>query len=175
MKLTPKQTKLFNQITSEESKPIYVQGSVQSGKTFVIALSLIRYTELLYEYDPNTRYNGAIVGWDLQTLKGNIVEPLQSFLDMAGLTNGVDYELKYGSNDKYFKYLNMKFYFFGFNTQLSFNRILGRPLLFVWIDESARIYSQNTLQKSFDEFPRQTSVIRWTPIQKDNTFIQCRG
>jgi PBSX family phage terminase large subunit len=160
MKLTPKQTKLFNQITSEESKPIYVQGSVQSGKTFVIALSLIRYTELLYEYDPETKYNGAIVGWDLQTLKGNIVEPLQNFLDMAGLTNGVDYDLKYGSNDKYFKYLNMKFYFFGFNTQLSFNRILGRPLLFVWIDESARIYSQSTLQQSFDEFPgRQASFV----------------
>jgi len=160
MKLTPKQTKLFNQIASEESKPIYVQGSVQSGKTFVIALSLIRYTELLYEYDPETKYNGAIVGWDLQTLKGNIVEPLQNFLDMAGLTNGVDYDLKYGSNDKYFKYLNMKFYFFGFNTQLSFNRILGRPLLFVWIDESARIYSQSTLQQSFDEFPgRQASFV----------------
>ena len=160
MKLTPKQTKLFNNIVEPVSSEIYVQGSVQSGKTFVIALSLLEYTKRLYEYDKETKYNGAIVGWDLQTLKGNIVEPLQNFLDQLGYKNGVEYELKYGSNDKYFKFLNMKFYFFGFNTQLSFNKVLGRPLLFVWIDESARIYSQSTLQESFDEFPgRQLSYV----------------
>lgn len=160
MKLTPKQARLFNNIVEPVSSEIYVQGSVQSGKTFVIALSLIEYTKRLYEYDKENKYNGAIVGWDLQTLKGNIVEPLQNFLDQLGYRNGVEYELKYGSNDKYFKFLNMKFYFFGFNTQLSFNKVLGRPLLFVWIDESARIYSQSTLQESFDEFPgRQLSYV----------------
>ena len=160
MKLTPKQARLFKTIIEPISSEIFVQGSVQSGKTFVIALSIIEYTKELYKYDPETKYNGAIVGWDLQTLKGNIVEPLQNFLEQAGYKNGIDYDLKYGSNDKYFRFLNMKYYFFGFNTQLSFNKVLGRPLLFVWIDESARIYSQNTLQESFDEFPgRQLSYV----------------
>lgn len=93
---------------------------MQSGKTFVIALALIEYTKKLYEYDPETRYNGAIVGWDLQTLKGNIVEPLQNFLDIAGYKNGIDYELKYGNGDKYFKYLNMKYYFFRFQHATEF-------------------------------------------------------
>lgn len=160
MRLSRKQTKLLERILEPVPSDIYVQGSVQSGKTFVIALSLIEYTKNLYKYDPEGKYNGAIVGWDLQTLKGNIIEPLQNFLDMAGYTNGIDYDLKYGTNDKYFKFLNMKFYFFGFNTQLSFNKVLGRPLLFVWIDESARIYSQSSLQKSFDEFPgRQLNFV----------------
>lgn len=61
MKLTPKQTRLFNKIVAAESNEIYVQGSVQSGKTFVIALSIIEYTKRVYEYDKNTKYNGAIV------------------------------------------------------------------------------------------------------------------
>ena len=129
-------------------------GSVQSGKTFVIALSLIDYAKRLYEYDSDTKYNGAIVGWDLDTLKGNIVEPIENFMQDLGYIKGVNYQLKFGGNDKYFEFLNIRFYFFGFNTKLSFNKVLGRPLLFVWIDESARIYSNSTLQQSFDEFPR---------------------
>ena len=82
------------------------------------------------------------------------------FLDQANFKNGKDYELKFGNNDQYFKFLNMTFYFFGFNTKLSFNKILGGPLLFVWIDEAARIYSNSTLQESFDEIPgRQMSFV----------------
>lgn len=54
----------------------------------------------------------------------------------------------------------MTFYFFGFNTKLSFNKILGGPLLFIWVDEAARIYSNSTLQESFDELPgRQMSFV----------------
>ena len=160
MKLTPKQTKLLQCITEPKPSEIYVQGSVQSGKTFVIALSIIKYTQELYEYDPNTKYNGAIVGWDLDTIKGNIVEPLQNFMDELGYKKGINYELKFGGNDKYFEFRNVRYYFFGFNTKLSFNKVLGRPLLFVWIDESARIYSNSTLQQSFDEFPgRQLSYV----------------
>lgn len=160
MKLTPKQIKLHNKIIEPISSEIYVQGSVQSGKTFVIALSLIDYTKCVYEYDSETKYNGAIVGWDLDTLKGNIVEPLQNFMNQLGYIKGIHYDIKFGGNDKYFEFLNMRYYFFGFNTKLSFNKILGRPLLFVWIDESARIYSNSTLQESFDEIPgRQTSFV----------------
>lgn len=135
-------------------------GSVQSGKTFVIDLSLIDYAKCLYEYDPVTKYNGAIVGWDLDTVKGNIIEPLENFMKELGYIKGINYELKFCGNDKYFEFLNIRFYFFGFNTKLSFNKVLGRPLLFVWIDESARIYSNSTLQQSFDEFPgRQLSFV----------------
>ena len=148
MKLTPKQTKLLQCITEPKPSEIYVQGSVQSGKTFVIALSIIKYTQELYEYDPDTKYNGAIVGWDLDTIKGNIVEPLQNFMEELGYKKGVNYELKFGGNDKYFEFRNVRYYFFGFNTKLSFNKVLGRPLLFVWIDESARIYSNSTLQRT---------------------------
>ena len=54
----------------------------------------------------------------------------------------------------------MTFYFFSFNNKLSFNKILGGPLLFIWVDEAARIYSNNTLQESFDELPgRQMSFV----------------
>ena len=148
MNLTPKQTKLHDTILKEHSDEIYVQGSVQSGKTYVIAFSLIEYTRKVFEYDPNTKYNGAIVGWDLDTLKGNIVDVIQNFMNEEfNYTKGTDYELKFGGNDKYFEFLNMRYYFFGFNTKLSFNKILGKPLLFVWIDESARIYSNSRITK----------------------------
>ena len=70
-------------------------------------------------------------------------------MNELGYQKGIDYELKFGGNDKYFEFLNMKYYFFGFNTKLSFNKILGKPLLFVWIDESARIYSNSTFNRTF--------------------------
>lgn len=160
MILSRKQTNLLNRIVEPEESEIYVQGSVQSGKTYVIALSIIEYTKKVYEYNAKEKYNGAIVGWDLDTIKGNIVDVLQNFMNELGYVKGTDYELKFGGNDKYFEFLNMRYFFFGFNTKLSFNKILGKPLLFVWIDESARIYSNSTLQSSFDEFPgRQLSYV----------------
>lgn len=69
MKLTPKQTKLFETIVEPKASEIYVQGSVQSGKTFVIALSIIEYTKRLYEYDSETKYNGAIVRLGFANIK----------------------------------------------------------------------------------------------------------
>ena len=160
MKITPKQNKLRNKILEPGVDEIFVQGSVQSGKTFIITKSVIDYAAEVYKYDSDTKYNGAIIGWDLDALKRNIVTPLENFLDELGYKKEKDYELKFGGSDKYFKIFNMTFYFFGFNTKLSFNKILGGPLLFVWIDESARIYSNNTLQESFDEIPgRQMSFV----------------
>lgn len=147
MTLSPKQEKLRDCILEPGDKEIYVQGSVQSGKTFVIDFSLIEYSYALYEYDPNEKYYGGIVGWDLDTLKGNIVEVLQSHLDRFNYEKGTDYELKFGGNDKYVELWNIRYYFFGFNTKLSFNKVLGKPLIFVWIDESARIYSNSRFTK----------------------------
>lgn len=157
MKLSTKQLKLINDIEAQDVPDISVLGSVQSGKTFSIALGVILYASALHKYDNSRQYNGAIIGWDLDTLKGNILEPLQAWLNEFGYVKDKDYVLKFGGNDKYFQIWNVRFYFFGFNTKLSFNKILGRPLIFVWIDESARIYSQLSLQESFDEIPRKTS------------------
>ena len=147
MKLSKKQSLLLNRIVEPIPNEIYVQGSVQSGKTFVITLSLLKYAAELNKYDSETEYNGAIIGWDLNSIKRNIIKPLKIFLEQAGLKAGVDYELKFGNNEQYFKFLNMTFYFFGFNTKLSFNKILGGPLLFIWIDEAARIYSNSRLAR----------------------------
>ena len=159
MILSTKQIKLINDIKAPNVPELSVLGSVQSGKTHSICLAVIMYASELHKYDNSRMYKGAIIGWDLDTLKGNIVEPLQAFLDAFGYIKDKDYVLKFGGNDKYFQIWNIRFYFFGFNTKLSFNKILGRPLIFVWVDESARIYSQLSLQESFDELPRKTSFI----------------
>ena len=60
----------------------------------------------------------------------------------------------------------MKFYFFGFNNKLSFNKILGKPLIFCWVDESARIYSNDSLQESFDEIPGRMMSYAGHPFYK---------
>ena len=65
----------------------------------------------------------------------------------------------------------MKFYFFGFNNKLSFNKILGKPLIFCWVDESARIYSNDSLQESFDEIPgRMMSYARHPFYKRIDSF-----
>lgn len=158
MKLSKKQNQLRNDITSENVPEIYVLGSTQSGKTFIIAEALIEYAEKLYQYDPSKQYYGAIVGWTIETLKGNIVEVLEMHLKNFGLINGKHYDLKWNSDDKSLSIYNLKIFFFGFNNVKSFNKILGKPLILEWIDESARIYSIKELQASFNEFPgRQMS------------------
>lgn len=142
-------------------------GSVQSGKTFIITLAgLIEYAQKLNEYDGETNYYGAVVGWDLDTLKGNIINVLEMQLDLLHLQKDKDYELKFGGNDKYFKIYNMTYFFFGFNTKLSFNKILGRPLIFEWVDEAARIYGNLQLQQSFDELPGRQSSFAGHPYKK---------
>ena len=161
MILSKKQLNLFNDITSPNKPNISVLGSTQSGKTHDIVFSLIQYARNLKEYEDEQRknpeyikrdYYGAIIGWTTDTLKGNIIEPLESILkNEYGFKNGKEYILKFGQTDKYFEIYNIRFYFFGFNTNLSFNKILGRPLIFVWVDEAARIYTSSQLRDSFDE------------------------
>lgn len=166
IKLSKKQNLLLNDIISPNINEIYVLGSTQSGKTFDICLACILYAQKLYEYDPLSKYFGAIIGWSITTLKGNIVDVIETFLKKMGLKkknkNGVgDYDLHWGGDDdKYLELYNIRYLFFGFNTVLSYNKILGKPLIFEWVDESARIYSSAQLRESFKELPtRQTSYV----------------
>lgn len=156
--LSKKQSQLLNDIISPNLTEIYVLGSTQSGKTFDICLGCILYAQALYNYNPNETYFGSITGWSLETLKGNILEPLKKFLNDMGLIKDKDYTLRWQTDDKYLEIYNIRYYFFGFNNVLAFNKILGKPLIFEWIDESARIYSQDNLREPFNEFPgRQVS------------------
>ena len=167
MILSKKQIKLFNDIISPNVNNISVLGSTQSGKTYDICVALIQYANRLNQYEKEQRkqegyipreYNGAIIGWTTDTVKSNIVDNLENILKKEyHFTNGKEYVLKFGQQDKYLEIYNMRFYFFGFNNKLSFNRILGKPLIFVWVDEAARIY-EGQLMESFDEIPgRQMS------------------
>lgn len=176
MILSKKQIQLFNDIVSPNVPNISVLGSTQSGKTFDICGALIQYARELNNYEKEQReiegyiqrkYYGAIIGWTTDTVKSNIVDNIESILTKEyHFTNGKEYELKYGQQEKYLKIYNVKFYFFGFNTNLSFNKILGKPLIFVWVDEAARIYSSSTLQASFDEIPGRQMSYAGHPFYK---------
>jgi hypothetical protein len=175
MILSKKQISLFNDIVSQNVPNISVLGSTQSGKTYDICGALIQYAKSLWEYEKEQRknpeyvereYNGAIIGWTTDTIKSNIVDNLEKILTKEyHFTNGREYVLKYGQQDKYLEIYNMKFYFFGFNNKLSFNRILGKPLIFVWVDESARIY-EGQLMESFDEIPGRMMSYAGHPYYK---------
>ena len=166
--LSKKQNNLRVDIISPNVPYLSVIGSTQSGKTFDICGALIEYAENLHKYEMEQRQNteyiprnyfGAIVGWTTDTLKSNIVENIENTLtEEYHFTNGKEYTLKWGNGEKYLDIYGIKFFFFGFNTYLSFNKILGKPLIFIYIDESARIYSSPQLRETFDEFPgRQMS------------------
>lgn len=158
MKISKKQNQLRTDIISQYVPEIYVLGSTQSGKTFIIAEAIIEYAQELYKYDPDKQYYGAIVGWTIETLKGNIVEVLEHHLKEFGFQSKKHYNLVWNNDDKSLSIYNLKIFFFGFNNVKSFNKILGKPLILEWIDESARIYSNKELQASFNEFPgRQMS------------------
>lgn len=158
MKISKKQNQLRNDIISKNVPEIYVLGSTQSGKTFIIAEAIIEYAQKLYEYDPKKQYYGAIVGWTIDSLNGNIVEVFERHFNEFGFKPNKQYFLKWNNDEKSLSMYNLKIFFFGFNNVKSFNKILGRPLILEWIDESARIYSNKELQPSFDEFPgRQMS------------------
>lgn len=175
MVLSKKQIQLFNDIVSPNIPNISVLGSTQSGKTYDICGALIQYASALNEYEKEQRksleyiereYCGAIIGWTTDTIKNNIVNNLQMILTKEyHFTNGKEYILKYGQQDKYLKIYNITFYFFGFNNKLSFNRILGNPLIFVWVDESARIY-EGQLMESFDEIPGRMMSYAGHPYYK---------
>jgi hypothetical protein len=176
MILSKKQIALYNDIISPNIPNISVLGSTQSGKTYDICFALIQYARNLNEYEKEQRkipgyipreYNGAIIGWTTDTVKSNIVDNLINILEKQyNFTNGKEYILKYGNTDKYLEIYGIKFYFFGFNTNLSFNRILGKPLIFEWIDEAARIYSSGTLRESFDELPGRMMSYSGHPYYK---------
>lgn len=168
MILSKKQIQLYNDIITPYIPYLSILGSTQSGKTYDICFALIQYARKLHEYELEQRENpeyiprdyfGAIIGWTTDSVKSNIVNNLIKILEKEyGFTNGNEYILKYGNSDKYLEIYGIRFYFFGFNTNLSFNRILGNPLIFVWVDESARIYTSPSLRESFDEIPgRQMS------------------
>ena len=135
MSYSKKQIQLWNSIVSKDIPEIYVLGSTQSGKTFIIAKAILEYAEKLYNYDPNKQYYGAIVGWTIETLKGNIVEVLEQHLQKEGNINKRDYTLTWNTDDKSLQIFNLKIFFFGFNNVKSFNKILGKPLILEWIDE----------------------------------------
>lgn len=177
MILSKKQYELRTDIINPNIPNISVLGSTQSGKTYDIAGALIEYASKLNEYEQEQRkdknyipreYNGAIIGWTTDTVKSNIIDNLTNILEKEyHFKNGKEYDLKFGQQDKYLKIYNMKFYFFGFNNKLSFNRILGKPLIFCWVDESARIYSSSpSLQESFDEIPGRMMSYAGHPYYK---------
>lgn len=176
LKLSKKQSNLIKDITSPNLNEIYVLGSTQSGKTFDICLGIILYAQELHKYDAKKQYNAAIVGWSIDTLKGNIADVIEQDLQQMGLKKKVkgvgDYELKWGSGDeKFLKLYNLKIYFFGFNNVLAFNKILGKPLILVWVDESARIYTQKQLQQPFNELPgRQVSFANHPYLKTIHSF-----
>ena len=159
--LSKKQLQLNRDIVSPNIPKISVLGSTQSGKTYDICFSLVEYAKNLRLYEEEQRkdpsyipreYEGIIIGWTTDTVKRNIVDNIEKILKYVyGYKEGVHYTLKYGQQEKYLKIHNMTFNFFGFNTALSFNRILGSPAIFCWVDESARIYSSSQLRLSFDE------------------------
>lgn len=171
-----KQQKLRNDIISENVPNISVLGSTQSGKTYDICGAIIEYADLLNQYEKKQRenplyipreYSGAIIGWTTDTVKSNIVDNLVGILEKEyKFKNGKQYVLKYGQQDKYLEIYNMRFYFFGFNTKLSFNRILGKPLIFCWVDEAARIYTQPQLRESFNEIPGRMMSYAGHPYYK---------
>ena len=176
MILSKKQIQLYKDIISPNINNISVLGSTQSGKTYDICGALIQYAQELNNYEKEQRkiegyipreYNGAIIGWTTDTVKSNIVDNLTNILNKEyHFKNGKEYVLKFGQQDKYLEIYNIKFYFFGFNNKLSFNRILGKPLIFCWVDESARIYSSDALQESFDELPGRMMSYAGHPYYK---------
>lgn len=176
IQLSKKQKKLVEDVTSKDIPEIYVVGSTQSGKTYSISLATILYAQSLHKFNPKETFYGAIIGWSINSIKGNILDVMERFLNGMGLYRkykGIgDYIVKWGSSDeKFIQLWNLKLYFFSFNNVLSFNNILGKPLIFEWIDESARIYSQSTLQDSFKELPgRQMSYANHPYLKTVHSF-----
>lgn len=174
--LSKKQNNLVNLIIDKNTHDIEVLGSTQSGKTYSISLATLLYAQELYNYSPSERFQGAIIGWNANAIKRNIADVMVNFLDNMGLKpknkKGIgDYTFKWGQNEKKLEIFNITFNFFPFNNILSFNQILGGGLIFIWVDESARIYSQNLLQEQYDQLPgRQISYMGHPFLKRINSF-----
>jgi PBSX family phage terminase large subunit len=148
-----------------------VLGSTQSGKTFIIAEAIIEYAEKLYQYDPDKQYYGAIIGWTISALDGNIVETLKLHLKNFGFENGKQYQLVWKNEEKSISLYNIKFFFSGFNNVKSFNNILGKPLICIWVDESARIFSYRELHDSYRQLNgRQMSFAGHPYLKRIESF-----
>ena len=171
LKLSKKQNQLINDIAGTKEKEIYVEGSTQSGKTFSISLGVILYSERLFEAYPEEQFDGAIIGWSVSTMKNNILDVILKFYEMQGTPLKEYKDYKWGQTEKWVKLNNITFTFFPFNNVLSFNNILGRPLIFIWVDESARIYSQKALQEQFQQLVgRQMSYANYDYIKTIHSF-----
>ena len=151
MELSKKQYQVINDIANTKEQELYIEGSTQSGKTYSIALGTIKYSENLSKDYPNEEFDGAIIGWSVSTMKKNILDVMLSFFKKQGTPLKKNKDYKWGNSEKWIKLHNITFTFFPFNNVLSFNNILGRPLIFVWVDESARIYTQKALQEQFNQ------------------------
>lgn len=149
--LSKKQNKLRELIVSPNIPEIDVLGSTQSGKTFSCNLAVPEYAEALYKYTPKEKFYGAIIGWTTDALKRNVADNMVEMLDKQGFKKDKGYLFKWSQQEKFLEIYNIRFFFFSFNNYLAFNRILGAPLIFIWVDEAARIYSQPQLQESFDQ------------------------
>lgn len=171
MKLSKKQNNLINDIQNTKEQEIYILGSTQSGKTFSISLGTIKYAENLSKDYPNEEFDGAIVGWSVATMKKNILDVMLDFFKMQGTPLEKNKDWKWGNNEKWIKLHNITFTFFPFNNVLSFNNILGRPLIYIWVDESARIYTQKALQEQFNQLVgRQMSYANNPYIKTIHSF-----
>ena len=171
MELSKKQYQLINDIANTEEQELYVLGSTQSGKTYSIALGTIKYSENLSKDYPNEEFDGAIIGWSVATMKKNILDVMLDFFKKQGTPLKKNKDYKWGNSEKWIKLHNITFTFFPFNNVLSFNNILGRPLIFVWVDESARIYTQKNLQEQFNQLAgRQMSYANNPYIKTIHSF-----
>ena len=151
MELSKKQYQVINDIANTEEQELYIEGSTQSGKTYSIALGTIKYSENLSKDYPDEEFDGAIIGWSVATMKKNILDVMLSFFKKQGTPLKKNKDYKWGNSEKWIKLHNITFTFFPFNNVLSFNNILGRPLIYVWVDEAARIYTQKNLQEQFNQ------------------------
>lgn len=151
MNLSKKQVQLINDIKNTKEQEIYVEGSTQSGKTYSISLGTCLYAENLSKAYPSEEFDGAIIGWSVSTMKKNILDNILHFYELQGTPLKKNKDYKWGNSEKWVKLYNITFTFFPFNNVLSFNNILGRPLIYIWVDESARIYTQKALQEQFNQ------------------------
>lgn len=171
MQLSKKQNQLINDVSETKETEIYVLGSTQSGKTYAISLGTILYAKNLSKDYPSEEFDGAIVGWSVATMKKNILDVMLNFFKMQGTPLEKNKDWKWGNNEKWIKLYNVTFTFFPFNNILSFNNIVGRPLIYIWVDESARIYTQKSLQEQFNQFPgRQMSYANNPYIKTIHSF-----
>lgn len=129
----------------------------------------------MFKNYPNEKFKGAIIGWQINTIKGNIADVIINHLEEIKFPKD-KYKLKWGSSDeKYLDIYNIRFYFYSFNTKLSYNTIQGKPFIFEWVDESAKIYSSYQLQEDFDQLPTRMMSYANHPYKKSIHSFNVEG